>query len=379
MLYEYKNRENKYAIGSVEKDRYIEVNENSVMPILQAIQFLNGKNSYKDIETFVHDKTGSELDVKKLCEILQKAALIENGDKSKVEKSEYDLLSLKLFEISIKKLAIFFDVLSKVIMPFVILLIISLIAVVFYCNIFDNLNVVSLFGFKDNYLYNIFILFIIMAISLFFHELAHGIVAAKYGLHPESMTISLYLYISPIVYLKIPGLYTVKPRQRIAVWSAGVLVNLFFFCVGIVFYTLFNNLSVSTYIISFFQYLWYVNLLLITTNLFPLLPLDGYFILATLFKIPNLRKKSFGNIKNFIKTKEIKLKGIYLVYFILSAVIMCSMVGREFVAMFQLFEQGLGLGILNAFWSIKQYLILIILIIIVRIHANMLYKKGKAE
>ena len=55
-----------------------------------------------------------------------------------------------------------------------------------------------------------------------------------------------------------------------------------------------GQLGASEIISKLFLLSFYVNFVLIISNLFPLLPLDGYFIMSTLMKMPNLRKQSSG-------------------------------------------------------------------------------------
>lgn len=47
----------------------------------------------------------------------------------------------------------------------------------------------------------------------------------KFGLRPSKIVFAIYL-ITPMVYLKISGIYSLKPKKTVGVWAAGVYCNL---------------------------------------------------------------------------------------------------------------------------------------------------------
>ena len=79
------------------------------------------------------------------------------------------------------------------------------------------------------------------------------------------LVLSLYLYISPIVYLKIPGIYTVNPKTRVKIWSAGIMT----YIIGTQVFNAYNifttNLKMSN---SFMQSLWAIKFYIIIILLF---------------------------------------------------------------------------------------------------------------
>lgn len=214
-----------------------------------------------------------------------------------------------------------------------------------------------------------------MALSVSFHEIAHGITASKYNITPKSFSISLYLYVSPIVYIRLPGLYAVKPIQRIHIWISGVVVNSLFACCGLIASILLAKHGASQFYISICNYTWYINLIFVIANLCPLMPLDGYFILATIMKIPNMRKHSFTKLGKSLRSRKIKITIGQLIYFILSLAVMSFVVIKEIYAMIHIFTINFPKGMLAALWSIKQYLTLIIFIVVMRIIRSKANKK----
>ncbi len=381
LLYEYKNKENKYAIGSIKKDRFIEVNESDTNSILEVIEMLDGEKTIEEIEQSIYDSSNKKINVQQLCLVLEKADLLKNSNDNIVEKSEYDAFSLKLLEGNLVKFHPILKKLSSIIIPFLFITILLVGFSFVLCNTLYIIGGNSLLGFNNHYVFNIITIISIGFFSLFLHEVAHGITASRFGLIPNKIVLSLYLYISPIIYLKIPGIYTLNRNQRIAVWSAGVITNAFLFSLGMLLYTMSIDIGANDFLIEVFKYLWYINLVLVISNLNPLLPLDGYFILASLFKIPNLRKKSFSNIKNFFKTGKLVSKGFYLLYFALSCTAIVALIFNELHSIIGLFASGYSSsGVFGAIWNIKQYLLILVLVISLRIYtAHKAYKKGASN
>lgn len=369
LLYHYEDKEDVYSIGSIEKDKYIEVKESNKDVILYAISKLNGENSIERVEELVIDKLKCKLNAQELVKILEKAALLIGTDETKVEKGEFDILSLKLIKCDLLKYKFIFKSLQKFINPFKVIIIVITIIALLYGDILFHIKDLNIFNLSDNYILIFIATLIIMGISMFVHEVSHGVVAYKYGLIPKQLVVSLYLYITPIVYLKIPGLYTVNPKTRIKIWSAGIVSNLLLASLSIIIYTIMGEIGGPEIISKLFLLSFYVNFVLIVSNLFPLLPLDGYFIMSTLMKMPNLRKQSFVDFKNMVLGKKVKVKAIYLIYFILSAGIMTYIIGMQVYNAYIIFIENLRLSnsIMEALWAIKFYVVIILLFVVSKI------------
>ena len=367
LLYEYKNKENKFAIGSVSRDRFIEVDESKKNTVMQAIDLMDGNHSYEEIENTVKAETGAVIDAENLYSVLEKAGLLAEEDKAAPSRSEFETLGLKLFEAKITKLRSFFKALSHLTFPTALITAAAIVFTVVFGIVNSRyVSSMSLLGFEGHYLRNIVTIVLIMGASIMLHEFAHGIAASKYGIIPQKISVSLYLYVSPIVYIKLPGLYTIKPRERISVWLAGVTVNALLLCTGFISAILLSQHGGSEFLISAMNYLWYVNLVFIVVNLCPLMPLDGYFVLATLLKIPNLRSRSFASIRNSIRNKSVQMTPGQMLYFLLSVIAMGYIFLKEIFAMAEIFSKNLDNGIGSAFWSIKHYLLLILLIFMIK-------------
>ena len=114
-------------------------------------------------------------------------------------------------------------------------------------------------------------------------------------------------------YVKMPGVYTIEPKKRVRVWAAGIYMNMVIAAVCLAIMQISGGWVYNIAIIC-----CSTNISLVFGNLSPLLPLDGYFILSTLLKKPNLRKDSFRHFKNWFLRRENNFRGFYIVYFLSS-------------------------------------------------------------
>ena len=178
------------------------------------------------------------------------------------------------------------------------------------------------------------------------------------------MEIVLYLYLNPIAYIKTNGIYTLSKRKRIIVWSVGILSNLIIFFISVII----QNYTTGT-VSKVFLLLVYTNLGLVVTNFIPFLPLDGYYILTTLFQLTNLRKKSFGGLKKIFKEETFKKRVIYIVYNFISIVILCYIIVVPIVQVIYNFYLAYlrNNNIFEGLNEIWMYLILAVLMVFSRI------------
>ena len=367
LLYEYNDKENKYAIGSIKRDRFIEVDENNKDTVLKTIKMMDGTLSFKNIDKRIKEETGFSINSSELYSVLAKADLLASPNNN-AQKSEFETVGLKIFDVNIEKCKNLFKAFSSISTPLSITAVVLMLFTFVFVGVnHQYLSSVSLLGFQDNYIRNFVTMFLVMTITISLHEIAHGITASKYGITPQKLSLSLYLYISPIVYIKLPGLYTVKPKARIHIWLSGVIINSIICCLGIIASIILTKNNYSDLLISISNYVWYINLIFVIVNLCPLMPLDGYFVLATIMKIPNLRRQSFISMKNSLKSRKIQMTFGQFVYFLLSIIIMGYVVIKEIYAMVCIFIQNLTIGVADAFWSIKHYILIVLLIIIIRI------------
>ncbi len=135
----------------------------------------------------------------------------------------------------------------------------------------------------------LFALLVMMPIIVF-HEMAHGMTCKHYGGKVREMGF-LFLYFQPSCYCNVSDSYLFKERaQRIWVMAAGVFIQTFLWAVLTI---LWRILSPETMLAHLVFITIAVSGVITLFQFNPLLKLDGYYILAELSSIPNLRTKSF--------------------------------------------------------------------------------------
>lgn len=310
-----KKDENIYCMGSLERDKYIQLNESSLEAVKWAVAYFDGSHTLQEIKDLLMTEKGINLNVEQLYDYLCKADLISNvNDKTLVEKQEMDYLSITLKEFNLKPLYPLFRFVNKYLLKY--LLAVSTLIIVISIGFFiTNINTFirgSNYLIANSYEMSFLTTLAIFVLSIGIHEFAHSIAGYYYGLKPAKMVIALYM-LTPMFYLKIPGIYTIKAKQRVIVWSAGVYINLLIASVCVIIATFAENELKAFLLLTAIT-----NLSLILANLSPLLPLDGYFIVSTLLKRPNLRKGSYKEFKKWALGKENNFRGLSILYFTLS-------------------------------------------------------------
>jgi putative peptide zinc metalloprotease protein len=136
---------------------------------------------------------------------------------------------------------------------------------------------------------NLFALWILFPIIKVFHEFGHAFATKSYGGEVHDMGIMM-LVIAPVPYVDASSASAFHEKwRRVIVGAAGMLVELF-----IASLALFLWLNAEPGIVRSMAYntifIASVSTLLFNGN--PLLRYDGYYILADLLEIPNLRSRS---------------------------------------------------------------------------------------
>jgi len=142
---------------------------------------------------------------------------------------------------------------------------------------------------------NLLILWITIALTKLFHELAHAYTAKSFGLHVPQMGVAFLIFF-PCLYCNTTDAWQLaNRRERMAISAAGIIAEAalavlatyvwFFTRPGVV-----NSLAFYLMAVSF------VSTVLFNGN--PLMRFDGYFILIDALNLPNLAQKSFGYLKH---------------------------------------------------------------------------------
>ena len=376
ILFEKKDG-NIYCMGSLEKDKYIQLHETILEPVKTAVAYFDGTRSLEEIEEILIREHSMKLDVVKLYDLLCKANLIEGIDKALIEKQEMDYLSITLKEFKLNKIYNFLDKLNKLLFPYIIYITAAIIGVsiVFFAKNLHNFVRASNYALSGSYALGISVSLIIFIVSIGLHELAHGIAGYRFGLRPSKLVIALYVF-TPMFYLKMPGIYTIKPKKRIYVWAAGVYTNLIIAASAIILSEFASgNIRNILFLCSI------TNLSLILANLSPLLPLDGYFIVSTLLKRPNLRKGSYKEFKKWALGKENKFRGLSIIYFLLSSLFVAAIAGYELYWAAGVIVQGINNNytFLQVIYQFRYILALILIIAVKKLLETVLKYRGRKQ
>lgn len=325
LLYD-KKKESIYCIGSLSQDKYIEVPASKLALTQEIISLFDGEHSLDEIQRLYYEDKHLDVNIKQLYTLLFNAGLLKYPRPERVTESEFKRLSLPLIAVNLDR---FYQFLSrfnnKTITYLVVVSSLAVILASLWVFPRDLLQSGRYYQFANSYSVGFAIMIIGLLFAIILHELSHGWVATWYGLNPKQLRVGLYLGFMMFFYVEIRGIYTIKPANRIKIWLAGPYTNLFLGC----FFLLIRQLTMGTG--------WYGDLLLklalsnfmmVTANLFPFAPTDGYFIISTLAKVTNLRTNAFNGFMNLLLRREAKLSlpiAAYLVvsmYVILNALLM---------------------------------------------------------
>lgn len=139
---------------------------------------------------------------------------------------------------------------------------------------------------------------VVLAPVLALHEISHGLALVHYGGSPGEIGTGL-LYFGPFFYIDAADSWTLKRRERIIVYMAGNLATLM-----VASLIAFVNLlwKFSPPVSHFFSMTAFFCFYMTLWNIIPTFDSDGYYSLADLLNIPNLRHDSVDEIKHFINT-----------------------------------------------------------------------------
>ena len=136
---------------------------------------------------------------------------------------------------------------------------------------------------------NLFALWVLFPIIKVFHEFGHAFATKAYGGEVHDMGIML-LVIAPVPYVDASSASAFREKwRRVVVGAAGMLVELFIAALA-----LFIWLNAEPGVVRSMAYnaIFIASVSTVLFNGNPLLRYDGYYILADLLEIPNLRSRS---------------------------------------------------------------------------------------
>lgn len=176
------------------------------------------------------------------------------------------------------------------------------------------------------------------------HELAHGSVARYYGLRVTEMGL-LFIYFSPAFYIDVSAAWRLPRKQRLAISFAGVFVDLFLSTTALMLWTVLPESGLSGLLFIF----GLTGLVSSLTNLNPLIRLDGYYLLADLLRMPNLRTRAFLFLRRLMRSRRSAIQGVrrqeqrtYITYGTIAFCYSAGLLVWTTYMFSQLFGEGLG-------------------------------------
>lgn len=311
-MFRYSNKEDIYCIGSRKVDKYFFVNEKASKLYMEVISIMDGKHTIEQIKNI--NWLGEKLPVDVIEKIYQtclKCNLITNDTYTdKKEFNEMEIIFKDIFKINILPFSNFCKKISNKVYIVIIVFMLCIMAssLLEIDQVIDILPWESITGDIRTLLYAA----LISSVSLVLHEISHTVAASKLGLSIKTAHLAVFAYMSLACYVRLPGIYFLKPKRRIAIWISGSFINFFLIAVAVILYKFMDGsgqLFLTTLIIS--------NITIIISALVPFYISDGYFILATICKTPNLRKNIFINLKNIFYKRKVQLSSfLYIIYFL---------------------------------------------------------------
>jgi putative peptide zinc metalloprotease protein len=178
------------------------------------------------------------------------------------------------------------------------------------------------------------------------HEFAHAFALRHAGRTAREMGF-LLIYFNPAFYTDVSEGWRLSRRQRVAVGGAGVVFHLTVAAMALIAWAVLEGGFAA-------DLLFLVGLLAVFTsllNLTPLLRLDGYYILADLVRVPNLRTRSFALMRALLRGRRSEWRAlssrerrIYLTYGILGSLYSLAFLGFMVYWILALVGRTLGLA-----------------------------------
>lgn len=234
---------------------------------------------------------------------------------------------------------------------------------------------------RDFYVYNstsiiempiyMSILVILNLVSIAVHELGHIAAARFCSIKIDGLGVGLYWF-TPVCYVHLPDQEILNSRERLMVDSGGLYFEAIYVSFLIICFFFMNNLGLLGAIII-------INISILN-NLNPFMKTDGYWILTDWLNIPNLHQR----VEDIIKGKQIEglnrkkrfIIVIYILFFLLSAIVTLVFVIASLPKMLSTFSNIIGIVISNITSAVsdRQYIVVFAyLVYLIALFAPCLY------
>ena len=296
------NQDSAYVIGSEECDRYIIVPGRRLSVVQAAIARMDGTRSADAVSMQILQGRGVRMDVADLCRKLDAAGLLTSS-KPAAKQGDIDKLSIRLGNVDISMVFRCFSKVTSVIPGWIViglcgLSVIGALALLAAMTIGLAVARSPMQG-DLTAIHFAWSLAGVLLGTVVIHESAHLIAASYAGLNRGRVNFYLYMLVIPMVGLKVRGLYTLSPWRRFAVWSAGVFANFTAAALAVLLLQ-WGPAHWAPALLNIAAVNWFVGIV----NLFPFLPTDGYYMLATLLRQMNIRVRAFAALASLLNRRR---------------------------------------------------------------------------
>jgi len=144
-------------------------------------------------------------------------------------------------------------------------------------------------AFHEFFIGKWYYLAIALAVTKVLHELGHGLCCRRFGCECHQIGFMM-LVLTPCLYCDVTDSWMLKSKwQRAAIGAAGMYVELFIASLA-TFVWWFSSPGLTHNLMLSVMFVCSVSTVIFNAN--PLLRYDGYYILADLLEVPNLRQKA---------------------------------------------------------------------------------------
>lgn len=284
-----KLKEGEFILSNQKHKHYLKINQKTY----DLLCLIDGERNIFQIQKLFHDKHKIEIELhqienllyKKLCKygvLVGDEADIKPYKKPNYLKISFIIFNEKLVGKVVKNFRFLFHRKFAFVVIFVCLLILSLLAI-------KNFDAYKTFNLQESIIY----FFIIMALSVTFHEFGHASSAYYFGAKHGGIGGGFYLF-SPVYFADVTDIWRLNKWQRIVVNLSGMYFELIFCTLTGLIGFLIENYTITILSITVCVFTLF--------NLNPFMRSDGYWIVSDLINKPNLFRHSLDKLKDVYRT-----------------------------------------------------------------------------
>jgi putative peptide zinc metalloprotease protein len=299
--------DNEYILSNSVNRHYLKINND----VYNLLCLIDGKKSIDSIMTEYNELNYSKLNIQGLHTLLYEKLVVYGilkGYDNKIKeyqkpsylKISFIIINEKMLSKITKKIHFLFN--KKIALAILFLSFFVIASQLYY-----NYSTFKTFNLQESIVY----FFVVMALSVTFHEIGHATAADFFGAKHGGIGGGFYIF-RPVYFADVTDIWKLNSTKRIVVNLSGMYFEIIFGSIlSIIAYCLSNNtlllISLVVCVKTFF-------------NLNPFLRSDGYWVLSDALGKPNLMAHGFNKIKQIFKPKERWKKTDYflLVYGLIS-------------------------------------------------------------